>query len=83
MKRTEYMSITPSEKTCLSVSRRSCPKERDDLLESERSDVLNEGEIVDSQQEELHCAQAEEVQQRDQQLLQEHLLQQSLKLRQV
>ena len=41
------------------------------------------GEIVDSQQEELHCARAEEVQQRDQQLLQEQLLQQNLELLQA
>ena len=41
------------------------------------------GDIVDSQQEELHCARAEEVQQRDQQLLQEQLLQQNLELRQA
>ena len=33
MKLTEYMSITFNEKTCLSVSRRLCPKERGDLLE--------------------------------------------------
>ena len=39
--------------------------------------------IVESQQEELHCARAEEVQQRDQQLLQEQLLQQHLELRQA
>ena len=38
------------------------------------------GEIVESQQEELHCARAEEVQQRDQQLLQGQLLQQNLEL---
>ena len=44
---------------------------------------LTMGEIVDSQQEELHCARAEEVQQRDHQLLQEQLLQQNLKLRQA
>ena len=36
-----------------------------------------------NQQEELHCARDEEVQQRDQQLLQEQLLQQNLKLRQA
>ena len=40
-------------------------------------------EIVDSQQEELHCARAEEVQQRDEQLRQEQLLQQFLELRQA
>ena len=41
------------------------------------------GAIVDSQQEELHFARAEEVQQRDHQLLQEQLLQQNLELRQA
>ena len=36
-KHTEYMSITPSEKACLSVSRRRpCPSERMDPLESEQ-----------------------------------------------
>ena len=45
--------------------------------------LLKLGEIVESQQEELHCARAEEVQQRDQQLLQEQLLQQNLELRQA
>ena len=38
-------------------------------------------EIVESQQEELHCARAEEVQRRDQQLLQGQLLEQNLELR--
>ena len=38
-------------------------------------------EIVESQQEELHCARAEEVQRRDQQLLQGQLMQQKLELR--
>ena len=39
---TEYMSITPSEKTCLSVSRRRpCPSERRDPLESEQGDLLD------------------------------------------
>ena len=45
--------------------------------------LLKLGEIVDSQQEELHCARAEEVQQRDQQLLQGQLLQQNLELREA
>ena len=36
------MSITLNEKTCLSVSRRLCPKERGDLLEKERSDLLSQ-----------------------------------------
>ena len=38
------------------------------------------GEIVESQQEELHCAQAEELQRRDQQVLHERLLQQNWEL---
>ena len=127
MTHTEYMSITPSEKTCLSVSRRRpCPNERSDLLEKEGGDLLSQvvrmhilelcwtdkksefllstraeinrhefqadyerrrlrtlGGIVESQREELHCARAEEVQQRDQQLLQEQLLQQNLELREA
>ena len=37
-------------------------------------------EIIESQQEELHCAQAEELQRRDQQLLHEWLLQQHSEL---
>ena len=41
------------------------------------------GEFVDSQQEELHCARAEEVQQRDQQLLEGQSLQQNLELREA
>ena len=49
----------------------------------DRRSLLKLGEIVDSQQEELHCARAEEVQQRDQQLLQEQLLQENLELHQV
>ena len=36
----------------------------------DRRCFLKMGEIVDSQLEEFHCARAEEVQQRDQQLLQ-------------
>ena len=45
--------------------------------------LLKLGAIVESQQEELHCARAEEVQQRDQQLLQGQLLQQNLELREA
>ena len=41
------------------------------------------GGIVESQQEELHFARAEEVQQRDQQLLQGQLLQQNLESREA
>ena len=47
----------------------------------DRRSLLKLGAIVESQQEELHCARAEEVQQRDQQLLQERLLQQNSELR--
>ena len=130
-KHTEYMSITPSEKACLSVSRRRpCPSERGDLLESEQGDLLDQlvrsptlqmhrlelcwtekeqilaecqaeikkhefqadydrrsvrklGEIIESQQEELHCAQAEERQRRAQQLLHEQLLKQNSELREA
>ena len=41
------------------------------------------GGIIESQQEELHCAQAEELQRRDQQLLHERLLQQNSELREA
>ena len=40
-------------------------------------------EIIDSQQEELHCAQAQVLQRRDQQLLLEQLLQQNSELREA
>ena len=46
----------------------------------DRRSLLKLGEIVESQQEELHLARAEEVQQRDQQLLQGQVLQQNLEL---
>ena len=49
----------------------------------DKRSLLKLGEIVDSQQEELDYARAEEVQERDQQLLQEQLLQQNLELRQA
>ena len=48
----------------------------------DRRSLLKLGEVVESQQEELHCARAEEVQQRVQQLLQEQFLQQNLEIRQ-
>ena len=126
MKLTVYIAITLNEKTCLSVCCRLCPKERGDLLETERGDLLsqvvrmhrlglcstskqskflqsakqeltntnfkplmtedvyeNKVKIVEPQQEELHCARAEEVQQRDQQLLHGQLLQQNLELREA
>ena len=47
----------------------------------DRRSVRKLGEIIESQQEELHCAQAEELQRRDQQLLHEKLLQQNSELR--
>ena len=49
----------------------------------DRRSARTSGEIVESQQEELHCALAEEVQRRDQQLLQGQLLQQNLELREA
>ena len=49
----------------------------------DRRSLLKLSEIVDSQQEELHCAQAEELQRRDQQLLHERLLQQNSELREA
>ena len=48
-----------------------------------RRSVQKLSEIVESQQEELHCAQAEEVQRRDQQLLHAQLLQQKSELREA
>ena len=47
----------------------------------DRRSLRKLGEIVESQQEELHCARAEELQRRDQQLLHGQLLQQNLELR--
>ena len=49
----------------------------------DRRDVRKLNEIIESQQEELHCAQAEELQRRDQQLLHERLLQQNSELREA
>ena len=49
----------------------------------DRRSLLKLEEIIESQQEELHCARAEEVQQRGQQLLQGQLLQQILELREA
>ena len=43
----------------------------------DRRSVQKKSEIIESQQEELHCGQAEELQRRDQQLLHEQLLQQN------
>ena len=49
----------------------------------DRRSVRKLGEIIESQQEELHCAQAEELQRRDQQLRHERLLQQNSELREA
>ena len=49
----------------------------------DRRSVQQLSEIIESQQEELHCAQAEELQRRDQQLLHAQLLQQNLELREA
>ena len=49
----------------------------------DRRSLRKLGENVESQQEELHCARAEEVQRRDQQLLQGQLLHQNLELREA
>ena len=49
----------------------------------DRRSLRKLGEIVESQQEELHCAQAEELQRRDQQLLHERLFQQNSELREA
>ena len=43
----------------------------------DRRSVRNFCEIIESQQEELHCAQAKELQRRDQQLLHDQLLEQN------
>ena len=51
--------------------------------DDDRRSLLKLVEIVEFQQDELHCARAEEVQQRDQQLLQGQLLQQNLELREA
>ena len=49
----------------------------------DRRSVRKLGEMIESQQEELHCAQAEELQRRDQQLLHAQLLQQNFELREA
>ena len=49
----------------------------------DRRSLRKLGEIIESQQEELHCAQAEEHQRRDHQLLHEQLLQQNSELREA
>ena len=49
----------------------------------DRRSVQKMSEIIESQQEVLHCAHAEELQRRDQQLLHEQLLQQNSELREA
>ena len=49
----------------------------------DRRSLRKLGEIIESQQEELHCAQGEELQRRDQQLLHERLIQQNSELREA
>ena len=49
----------------------------------DRRSVRKLEKINETQQEELHCAQAEELQRRDQQLLHERLLQQNSELREA
>ena len=63
-----------------------CPavmKKHEFQADDDRRSVRNLGEIIESQQEELHCAQAKELQRRDQQLLHERLLQQHSELREA
>ena len=55
-------------------------KKHDCQAAYDRRSLRKLGEIVESQQEELHCARAEEIERRDQQLLQGQLLQQNLEL---
>ena len=49
----------------------------------DRRSVQNLNEIIESQQEELHCVQAEKLQRRNQQLLHAQLLQQNSELREA
>ena len=58
-------------------------KKHDFQVNYDRRSVQKLSEIIESQQEELHCAQAEELQRRDQQLLHEQLLQQNSELREA
>ena len=48
-------------------------KKQEFQAEYDRRSVRKLSEIIESQQDELHCAQAEELQRRDQQLLHEQL----------
>ena len=90
---TEDKSSTPNEKACrLVCRRRQCLKiERGNLLadcqaeirkheflvDYDRRSIQKLSETIESQQEELHRAQAEERRRRDQQLLHEQLLKQN------
>ena len=58
-------------------------KKHEFQADCDRRNVRKMSEIIEPQQEELHCAQAEELQRRDQQLLHEQLLQQSSDLREA
>ena len=49
----------------------------------DRTSLRKLGKIIESPQEELHCAQGEELQPRDQQLLHERLIQQNSELREA
>ena len=100
MKLTEYMSIALNEETCLSASRRRLRlKERSDLLEKERCDLLSKlvriaqiRTLLDNQKEQILAeCQARTNQhefqaaraEEDQQLLQGQILQQNLELREA
>ena len=58
-------------------------KKHEFLANYDRRSVQTSSKMIESQQEELHCAQAEELQRRDQQLLHEQLLQQNSELREA
>ena len=58
-------------------------KKHDFQSDCDRRSFLKLSEILESQQEELHRAQAEELQRRDQQLLHAQLLQQNSELREA
>ena len=58
-------------------------KKHEFQADNDRRSVRKLGKIIESQQEELHCAQAEELQRPDQQLLHARLLQQNSELREA
>ena len=58
-------------------------KEHEFQADYDRRSIHKLSENIESQQEELQCAQAEELQRRDQKLLHERLLQQNLDLREA